>query len=124
MANPAPGFVRDPGRTITVEPHPGTVTVSFGGAVVASSQQAKVLREGSYPPVIYIPFEDIYFEHLEKTGTVTHCPFKGDASYWRVRASNEAEQDAMWAYEAPYDEMLAIKDHGAFYPDRVTIDAA
>ena len=72
--------------------------------------------------MLYIPFEDIYFEHLRKTGTSTHCPFKGDATYWGVSAQGEAEDDVMWAYEAPYDEVIAIAAHGAFYPDKVTID--
>lgn len=123
MANPAPGFRHEPNRRITVEPYPRTVTVRFGDTVIASSDEALELREGSYPPVLYIPFRDIYFEHLEKTATRTHCPFKGDATYWRVTAQGEAEQDVMWAYEAPYDEMVAIREHGAFYPDRVKIDA-
>ena len=123
MANPAPGFQREPGRRITVEPYGKTVTVRFGNAGIASSGDALELREGSYPPVLYIPFRDIRFEHLEKTTTSTHCPFKGNASYWTARAQGEAAKDAMWAYEEPYDEMAAIRDHGAFYPDKVGIDA-
>lgn len=123
MANPAPGFQRDPAHTITVTPYPRTVTVRFGDAVIASTTRALELREGSYPPVLYVPFVDIYFEHLEKTSTRTHCPFKGDATYWGVTAQGVAAADVMWAYEAPYDEMLAISDHAAFYADKVTIDS-
>lgn len=123
MANPAPGFLRDPQRKITVEPYGRTVTVRFGDVVIASSDDAVELRESTYPPVLYIPFKDIYFEHLEKTATTTHCPFKGDATYWSASAQGEATSDVMWAYEAPFDEMLEIKDYGAFYPDKVSIDA-
>jgi uncharacterized protein (DUF427 family) len=64
---------------------------------------------------------DIDFGKLQATDTSTHCPFKGDASYWSVR---DGAKDAMWAYQDPYDEMLEIKDHGAFYPNRVTIETA
>ena len=123
MANPSPGFQRNPEHRITVVPYPKTVTVHFGGTVLASTQEALELREADYRPVLYIPFRDIYFEHLIKTDTRTHCPFKGDASYWGISAQGEAEKDAMWAYETPYDEMRSIRAHGAFYPDKVIIDA-
>ena len=99
------------------------VTVSFAEAIVASSNEALVLREEDYPPVFYIPFKDVYFDFLKPTDTSTHCPYKGNASYWSASASGEAEKDVMWAYEHPYDEMIRIKDHGAFYPNKVTIDA-
>lgn len=123
IANPSPGFQRNPGKMITVEPYPGSVTVRVGDAVIASSTKAKVLTESPYPGVLYIPFEDIDFDHLRKTELSTHCPYKGDASYWRVLPATEAGNDAMWAYEQPFDEMAAIRDHGAFYPDKVTIEA-
>lgn len=124
MPNPAPGFGRHPDHRILVEPYPGTVTVRFGDTVVASSKQALELREASYPPVLYLPLQDIYLEHFEKSATTTHCPFKGDATYWSVRAQGEAADDVLWVYEEPYDEMTAIAGHGAFYPDKVRIDAA
>ncbi|MBE7183583.1 MAG: DUF427 domain-containing protein [Methylobacterium mesophilicum] len=121
--NPSPGFKSNPDKRITVEPFSGTVNVSLGDAMLASTKRAMVLREGDYPEVYYIPFEDIYFEHLERTDSRAHCPYKGDATYWRATAVGEAREDAMWAYEAPFDEMESIRDHGAFYPDRVRIEA-
>lgn len=124
MANPSPGAQRDPEHRITVSPYEGPVTVRFRETVIASTRNALELREPSYPPVLYIPFEDIYFEHLRKSETRTHCPHKGDASYWGVTAQNEAEKDVMWAYETPYEEMVAIRNHGAFYPDKVSIETA
>lgn len=123
MSNPSPGLKRDPGHAITVAPYPKTVTVKFGDVILASTKSALELREASYPPVLYIPFRDIYFEHLLATDTSTHCPFKGDASYWSATGGGEGVKDVMWAYQSPYDEMEAIKDYGAFYPNKVTIDA-
>lgn len=122
-ANPAPGFRDNPTRVITVEPFRGTVTVSFSDAIIASSDRAKVLKEGDYQPVFYIPFEDVYWDFLRKSDTTTHCPYKGNASYWNVTATGESEKDVMWAYENPYDEMAVIKGYAAFYPDRVRIEA-
>ena len=119
--NPSPGFRARPEHTITVKPHDKHVTVKSNGAVIASSDNALVLQEHTYPPVLYIPFADIDFGKLAATDTSTHCPFKGDASYWSVK---DGARDAMWAYRDPYDEMLEIKDHGAFYANRVTIETA
>ncbi|MEP9385702.1 DUF427 domain-containing protein [Mesorhizobium sp. KR9-304] len=122
-ANLAPGFQRNPSRRITVEPFDGAVTVAFSDAILASTNEALVLREADYPPVFYIPFKDIYFEFLTSSDTSTHCPYKGNASYWNASAVGEAVNDVMWAYERPYDEMMQIRGHGAFYPDKVRIEA-
>lgn len=121
--NPSPGLKSDPGHTITVEPFDGVVVVTFGDAVVASSEKALLLKEAGHEPVFYVPFEDVYFEFLQPSETKSHCPFKGDASYWNVSASGEVEKDIMWAYRHPYDEMTAILDHGAFYAKKVRIEA-
>ncbi|MCV3210571.1 DUF427 domain-containing protein [Mesorhizobium sp. YC-39] len=124
IANPAPGFQRNPGKVITIEPYDGTVTVRSGETVIASSTNAKLLTESPYPSVFYIPFADIDFGQLRKTEFSTHCPYKGDASYWSVLPAAEVGKDAMWAYEQPFDEMVEIRDHGAFYANKVTIEAA
>ena len=117
--NPAPGFRDRPEHRITIRPFAGDVTVTANGRTIAATRKALSLAEHTYPPVLYIPLADIDFTALSPTETSTYCPFKGNASYWSVR---EGAADAMWAYRQPYDEMLAIKDHGAFYPDRVTIE--
>ena len=122
-ANPSPGFQRNPSHRISVEPFDGAVTVVFSDAILASSDRALVMREADRPPVFYIPFEDVYFEFLKRSDTSTHCPYKGDASYWNATAAGEAANDVMWAYEGPYDEMVEIKDHGAFCPNKVRIEA-
>jgi uncharacterized protein (DUF427 family) len=122
IANPAPGFKSNPDRRITIELFSGTVTVTLSDAIIASSSRAKVLREGTYGPVLYIPFANIHFERLKPSETSTHCQYKGEASYWSGVVGGEIRKDVMWAYQHPYDEMLAIKDHGAFYPDRVRIE--
>jgi uncharacterized protein (DUF427 family) len=121
MANPSPGFRNHPEHTITVEPLGKHVTVRSNGAAIASSDNALLLKERDHPERIYIPFADIDFGKLSATDTHSHCPFKGDASYWSVK---DGPKDAMWAYKHPYDEMAGIKDHGSFYPDRVTIETA
>jgi uncharacterized protein (DUF427 family) len=123
IANPSPGFQRNPAKIITFEPYRGSVIVRAGETVIASSTRAKLLSEPPYPAVFYIPFDDIDFSQLDKTELSTHCPYKGDASYWSVLPTAQAGKNAMWAYERPFDEMADIRNHGAFYPNKVTIEA-
>jgi uncharacterized protein (DUF427 family) len=61
--------------------------------------------------------------HFDRTGHRTTCPFNRDASYWTLSANGTRDENAVWGYETPYDEVAAIAGHVAFYPDRVTIDA-
>ena len=110
-------------QRIAVSPYEGVVTVSLGSTLLASSKRALLLREAGRPPVLYLPFEDIYFEHMARTDRRSRCPFKGDASYWRASANGEAVDPAMWAYEAPLPGMEVIRDHGAFYEGGLRIDA-
>jgi uncharacterized protein (DUF427 family) len=122
-ANPSPGFQRNPGKVITLEPYKGTVTVSAGGTVIARSSRAIRLEEPPYPAVFYIPFADIDFGRLEPSAASTHCPYKGDARYWSVPAAGEKGKDALWAYLSPFDEMEAIREHGAFYASKLAVEA-
>ncbi|MER8600211.1 MULTISPECIES: DUF427 domain-containing protein [unclassified Mesorhizobium] len=108
---------------LRIVPFDGTVTVRFSDAIIASSARAKLLYEDGHDPVFYIPFEDIYFDLLEKTNTTSHSPLKGTASYWRVHAVGSSAEDFMWAYETPDTPALAIARHGAFDPGRARIEA-
>ncbi|TPI38547.1 DUF427 domain-containing protein [Mesorhizobium sp. B3-1-9] len=123
LANPAPGFQRNPDKAITVEPYRGSVIVRAGDTVIGRSTRAKVLSEPPYADAFYIPFDDIDFSKLAATEHSTHCPYKGDASYWSVREAGDVGENAMWAYETPFDEMAEIRNHGAFYTSKVTVEA-
>ncbi len=100
----------------------GTWVVRAGGAVLAESANALELAEGSYPPVIYFPREDIGMSFLDPTDTQTTCPHKGTASYFSIVGKSGTVTDAGWSYENPKDEVAAIKDHIAFYTDKVTVE--
>jgi uncharacterized protein (DUF427 family) len=110
-----------PDHPITVEPHPARIVVTRGGQVLADTTSALVLREASYPPVFYIPRADADFTLLEPTAHETYCPYKGDASYYTITAGDEPSENAVWSYEQPYEPVAGIKEHLAFYPDRVDI---
>jgi uncharacterized protein (DUF427 family) len=106
-----------PDHPITIEPATERVIVRIGDNILAESSNALVLREAAYAPVFYIPREEIAMAELTASATTSHCPYKGDASYFSARDASRA--DIAWSYEDPFEAMAAIKDHLAFYPDRV-----
>ena len=108
-----------PDHPISIQPNPARVVVSVAGRVVADTRNALTLSEASYPPVQYIPREDVDFTQLEQTDHTTYCPYKGDCSYYSVPAGGKKSVNAVWTYENPYPAVAQIKGHVAFYPDRV-----
>ena len=108
-----------PDHPIAIEASPSRVVVTVAGRVVADSSRTLVLREASYPPVHYVPREDVDFSLLVRTEHATYCPYKGDCAYDSIPSGGERSANAVWTYEAPYDAVARIKDHVAFYPDRV-----
>lgn len=108
---------------IKIRPADGTWTVRAGGAVLGESANALELTEGGYPAVIYFPREDIAMEFLDTSDKTSHCPHKGEASYFSIVTKSTVLQDAAWSYEEPREDMAAIKGHLAFYAsDTVTVE--
>ena len=108
-----------PDHPITIEPNPARIVVSIAGRVLANTRDALTLREADYPPVQYIPRNDVDQSLIQATDHTSYCPFKGDASYYSVPAGGERSINAIWTYRDPHAAVAEIKDHVAFYPDRV-----
>jgi len=106
---------------ITTKPAELRVKVTFKGELIADSGDAVALKEGSYPVVYYLPRKDVKMDRLARTSHSTHCPFKGDASYFSIKGGPE---NAVWTYETPKDDLQAIKGLLAFYPNKVEVTAA
>jgi uncharacterized protein (DUF427 family) len=104
---------------ITIERTPARVRVTVGGRIIADTRRALTLRESDYPAVQYVPRSDVDMSLLERTENESYCPYKGDAAYYSIPAGGERAVNAIWTYESPFDAVAAIKDHLAFYPDRV-----
>ena len=119
MSNNRPELVPGPDHPITITPNAGHIVVKVGDKVVADSRSALTLQESTYSAVPYIPLADVDQSLLERTATSTYCPYKGDATYYSIPAGGEKSVDAIWVYEDPRDAVAQIKDHVAFYPDRV-----
>ena len=122
--NPAPGFKKYPAHRVSTEPSDAHVQVTFKGELIADTREAVELHETQSsshvlaPVVYYVPRKDVKMDRLARSSHQTHCPFKGDASYFSVVGGPE---NAVWSYEQPYDEMAAIKGRLAFYPDKFEI---
>jgi uncharacterized protein (DUF427 family) len=108
-----------PDHPIAIEPNPSRVVVTVGGQVIADTRDALTLREASYPPVQYIPRRDVDMTALTRGEHTTYCPYKGDASYYSIPAGGDRSVNAVWTYETPFEAMTRIRNHVAFYPDRV-----
>lgn len=106
---------------ITIQPTFARVVVSVAGQVVADSTRALTLREAAYPAVQYIPRADVDMHLLQPTDHATYCPYKGDCTYFSIAVAGERGANAVWTYGAPYEAVSAIKDHLAFYPDRIDV---
>ena len=119
QAQAKPMKIPGPEHPISVERNSSRVVVSVAGRVIADTREALTLREAHYPAVHYIPREDVDMTLLARTDHTTYCPYKGDAAYFSIPAGGEHSIDAVWTYETPYAAVASIKDHLAFYPDRV-----
>jgi len=126
-ANSGPGWKKYPKHRITTKPSGVRVQIKFKGEVIADTRDAIQLEETHVghvvaPVIYYIPRKDVKMERLVRASHETSCPFKGQASYYSLK---DGPENAVWSYEQPYDEMTAIKELLAFYPDKVdTIVAA
>ncbi len=105
-----------PDHPITIAATPHRVRVTFAGRIVANTTRALSLAEASYAPVMYIPPEDVDLTALERTDRKTHCPYKGDASYYSIRTNGRSAQNAVWSYEQPIEAVAPIAGYMAFLP--------
>ncbi len=108
-----------PGRTIYLEPTPKRIRVEVGGEVIADSRRALMLQESGLQPVYYFPPEDVRTDVMTPTDRHTHCPKKGEASYYTIQAGGETVENGAWYYPEPLPDAPFLKDLVAFYFDRM-----
>jgi uncharacterized protein (DUF427 family) len=112
-----------PDHPITLTAAPGPVEALFEGHLIARSEDVLMLAEASYPPVAYFPRADVEMAVFARTAHTTHCPYKGEASYYSLERDGQVAENAAWSYEEPYPAMAAIKGRLAFYPNVVSVKA-
>jgi uncharacterized protein (DUF427 family) len=114
-------LIPGPDHPITVAPTGKHVVVKARSKVVAETDRALTLQESDYPAVQYVPLQDVDADVISPTDHQTYCPYKGDASYYSLSTDDGELENVIWTYEQPYDAVAEIKDHVAFYPDKVEI---
>lgn len=98
------------------------VQVRWGETALADSQAVIELDEQGYPPRLYIPMADVATDVLCVSDTLTHCPYKGDATYYHVQIDGDTLEDAAWSYPEPIADVAEIAGHVAFDHDQIEID--
>lgn len=101
---------------ITIQKATGRWVVRSGGAILGETENALELIEGDLPAVIYFPREDVAMAFLDKSEKTSHCPHKGDATYYSIVNKSSTDEDAVWSYESPLVTASEIKGHLAFLP--------
>jgi uncharacterized protein (DUF427 family) len=97
------------------------VRIEVDGITVAESRQPRILFETSLPPRYYIPLTDVRLDMLRPSATVTHCPYKGSASYWSVDTGQGVHNDIVWIYRTPLPESQKIAGLACFYDEKVDV---
>jgi len=101
----------------------GTFSIRAAGAVLGESANVLTLHEGDMDPVHYVPREDLAMAFFDKTDHSTHCPHKGDATYYTLQAKSGPIVNAAWSYDAPLDGVKEIPGHLPFNSEKVTVES-
>src|SRR5436305_127995 len=107
------------GKALYLEQTPKRIRVVVAGETIADSRRAMMLHESGHQPIYYFPPEDVRAEYLESSDRHTHCPKKGDASYYTIRVGDRVLDAGAWYYPDPLPDAPPIKDLVAFYWNRV-----
>ncbi len=112
-------FKENPNKKIEFVPSPRRVRAVLAGETVADTTRAMLMRETGHVPVYYFPREDLRRDLFEATDHHTHCPYKGDASYWTAKVEGQVEENLAWSYLDPFDEIPEIGGYVSFHWDRM-----
>jgi len=117
--NSGPGYSQNPQHRVDTGPAGVRIRITFNGEIVADTRDAIRLEESGYAPVFYIPRTDVKMDYLTRTEHQSYCPYKGKASYFALSAGGRTQQNAIWSYEQPYDEVSVIRERLAFYANKI-----
>lgn len=109
--------VEGPRHLLLFEEFPRRVRAAFGGETVADTRRGKLLHETGCLPVLYFPADDVRSDLLRPSERSTHCPFKGDASYFAVAAGDRVAEDAVWTYREPLEDAAWLRGYLAIHWD-------
>ncbi len=110
---------RSPASVLRFEPASRRIRAFLAGTAIADSTNAQLLLEGNGIPVVYFPMDDVRMDLMEPSNRRTHCPHKGDVSYWNIQAGEATARNAAWSYRNPIPQAEEIRDQVAFYWDKM-----
>jgi len=113
------GFTKNPDYKVDLEPAGRRIRVEFNGVVIAQSDNALLLRETRHTPAYYFPIDDVRMDLMAESSHHTHCPFKGNATYWTLKVGDKELTNVMWGYKEPFPEVADVAGHTSFYWDRM-----
>lgn len=125
--NPAPGFREKPDHHVTREAFKGLVDIQRNGVSLAQTEAAILVRETGHKPVLYVPLMSLNMDEMTASDHKTYCPFKGHASYWSITGGTgpgehaKPAENAVWAYQTPFDDVDWLEGFAAFYADKVDV---
>ncbi len=111
-----------PGYRVELLPHPGVARVRLGDLLLAESSNALRVLETDHVERLYLPETDVRFELLEENPHHSVCPFKGQADYWTLTASQPPVEDVFWTYREPFPEVAGLKGYLGVYHEKVQVE--
>lgn len=111
----------DADHPITIKPATQRWRAAYENHVIADTGDALILEEADHGPVAYFPRGDVDMAYFSRADRTTHCPYKGDATYYTILMDGHFAENAVWSYEDPYPAMDQIRGRLAFYPDKVEV---
>lgn len=116
---PPSSWRKNPAYGMDLDALPFRVRAEAGGETIIDSARAVVMFELGHAPVYYVPRDDVRMDLMTPTEHATHCPYKGDASYWTLNAGGKTVENAIWSYQDPYPEMAKLEGLIGIYWDRM-----
>ena len=115
----SPGHQKHPDHKVIERHLADRMQVAVNGAIVGDSSDVIEVAEDGNPVRYYFPRGDVKMDLLERSATTTRCPFTGEARYFNLHVGGKTLNDAVWTYEDPYDEHIALTERVAFYDDKI-----
>src|SRR5262245_5605142 len=122
MAAVESAWGRYPGYRVDLVPWRGRGRVRLGDRVLAESDACLIVKESDHEWQLYFPEASVAWKLFEATDHHTICPFKGEADYWTLRASDPPLQNVVWAYRKPLEQVAGLAGYVAFYADRLEVE--
>ena len=112
---------KDPSKRVDVLASERHVRVEIAGELIAESRRPHALFELPLPTRWYLPADDVRFDLLKPSDSVTQCPYKGTARYWSAQAGGRLHPDVAWSYPDPIPENPRIAGLIAFFNEKVDL---